>query len=149
MQYKLMFLAMLLAVGGVKAAPVCAAPLAVAEAFHAASVDDVLDATPALLTERLGAAFAGERECQVREQGICRLDYDPWLDGQDGEIDGAVHFAVAQPAAQGRVEVRADYRVWGEARHARLLLREERGCWRMDDFIDNGGGSLHDLLTGP
>ncbi|MEG2806120.1 hypothetical protein, partial [Stenotrophomonas sp.] len=103
----------LLAAPGVQAAPACEEPVAVAQAFFKASVDDFLASPPALLTPAFARAMAGERECQRVEQGICRFDRDPWLDGQDGEIDAPPRF-VARPSKAGApVVVEARYPVWG------------------------------------
>mgnify|MGYP006162514735 CR=1 FL=1 len=51
----------------------------------------------------LGAAFGkalrDERACQQREEGICTIDSDPWLDAQDGEIDSPVRYSWKQASA--------------------------------------------------
>lgn len=95
-------------VPAVQAAPACGDPLAVARAlFEAGTTARFLDAPDALLSAQFAAAMADERDCEEREQGICRLDYDPWLDGQDGGIDSeAACRWQTQSAAAGTVEVR-------------------------------------------
>ncbi|MCH1907508.1 MULTISPECIES: hypothetical protein [Stenotrophomonas] len=133
-----------------QAAPACAAPLAVARAlFQAGTSARFLDTPDALLAPGFARLIAAERDCQQREQGICRLDHDPWLDGQDGEVDAGPGYQwVAQSPAAGTVEVR--FAVWGEPRLARLAMRRQAdGCWRAEDLITDRGQSLRALLVRP
>lgn len=132
-----------------QAAPACADPLAVARAFFEASAASrFLDAPDALLSTDFAGAMADERDCQERGQGICRLDYDPWLDGQDGEIDGeAAYRWQAGPPAVGTVEVR--FSVWGEPHRTRLAMRRQEGCWRVDDLVTHRGESMRAVLARP
>jgi len=132
------------------AATPCAEPLAVARAlFEAGTAARFLDAPDALLSVGFARAMADERKCEEREQGICRLDHDPWLDGQDGEIDSeAAYRWLARSAAVGTVEVR--YSVWGEPRRTRLeMRRQDDGCWRVDDLVTDRGLSLRGILEQP
>ena len=115
------------------AAPACAAPLAVARAlFEAGTSARFLDTPDALLAPGFARVIAAERDCQQREQGICRLDHDPWLDGQDGEVDAEPGYRWrAQSPAAGTVEVR--FPVWGEPHLTRLAMRRQAdGCWRLE-----------------
>lgn len=133
-----------------QAAPACDDPVAVARRFQQASVGDLL-ATPAeVLTLALGRLFDEERACQRREQGICHLDSDPWLDGQDGEIDAPFVFARVAGSAADVATVEVRYAVWGEPYRARLSLRQRGdGCWGVDDMITQHGSRLRDQLTEP
>lgn len=82
-------LAGLLLAPTVQAAPACQEPVAVARAFfEATTVDgDLLEPPPALVSPAFGNALRGERACQQREEGICTIDSDPWLDAQDGDVE--------------------------------------------------------------
>ena len=134
----------------VRAAPACAEATAVARAFHQATVDGgLLVPPPTLVSAAFAQALSGERDCQEREQGICTIDADPWLDAQDGDIEGAVEFSWSptSPTA-GVVEVR--YRVWGEPYRTRLpMVRQGPGCWQVDDVITNSGRSVRQILAQP
>ncbi len=134
----------------VQAAPACGDPVAVGQAFLKASADDFLATSPSVLTPGFAQLLAGERECQRVEEGICRFDSDPWLDGQDGEIDAPPVFAVKPTQDPAHVTVEARYRVWKAARLARLaLVRAADGCWRVDDMVTDSGQSQRALLSAP
>ncbi len=140
----------LLLAPAVQVAPACGDPLAVARAlFEAGTAARFLDAPDTLLSTQFATAMADERDCEEREQGICRLDYDPWLDGQDGEIDSeAAYWWQARSAAAGTVEVR--FSVWGEPRRTRLAMRrQDDGCWRVDDLVTDRGQSMRGILEQP
>lgn len=140
----------LLSASAALAAPACAAPLAVARAlFEAGTSARFLDTPDALLAPGFARVIAAERDCQQREQGICRLDHDPWLDGQDGEVDAEPGYRWrAQSPAVGTVEVR--FPVWGEPHLTRLAMRRQAdGCWRLEDLVTHRGQSMRALLARP
>lgn len=135
---------------GAQAAPVCQEPMAVARAFHDATVEgDFLQPPVALVSAAFASATRAERACQQREEGICTLDFDPWLDGQDGDIDSAATYAWrARSPASGEVEVR--FTVWGEPHLTRLpMVRQGEGCWQVDDVITHRGQSVRAVLAQP
>ncbi|WP_422505323.1 hypothetical protein [Stenotrophomonas sp. GZD-301] len=140
----------LLCAPAAQAGQACDDPVAVARRFQQASVDGLL-ATPAgVLTPALDRLLAEERDCQEREQGICHLDSDPWLDGQDGEIDAPFAFARVAGTAADVATVEVRYAVWGEPYRALLSLRQRGdGCWGVDDMTTQGGSRLRDQLTEP
>ncbi len=92
--------------------------------------------TPALMQ-----ALKRHYRCAERE-GLCHLDYDPWLGAQDGEMRGAASFA-ATPDSQGgsRVSMAFDFELDpGQPAEKRLVILElEAGaaprCWRVRDLI--------------
>jgi len=45
--------------------------------------DDALQVKPPVLSRQLVLLFKKDRECNKREQGICNLDFDPFLNSQD------------------------------------------------------------------
>ena len=102
---------MALCVPVVQAAPACGDPVAGGQAFLKASADDFLATSPSVLTPGFAQLLAAERECQRVEEGICRFDSDPWLDGQDGEIDAPPVFTATPSTQATRVTVEARYRV--------------------------------------
>ncbi len=141
----------LLLAPAVQAAPACQAPVAVARAFYEATTGkgDLLQPPPALVSPAFGKALRDERACQVREQGICTIDSDPWLDGQDGDIDSAVDYRWQQGSASaGMVEMR--YTVWKQARLTRVpMVRQGNGCWQVDDIVTSRGQSVRKILAQP
>ena len=124
---------------------------AVARAFYEATTGngDLLEPPPALVSPAFVKALRGERACQVREEGICTIDSDPWLDAQDGDIDSPVRYSWKEiSATTGQVEMR--YSVWNTAYLTRLpMVREGQGCWQVDDILTNSGRSVRRILAQP
>ncbi|WP_312736160.1 hypothetical protein [Stenotrophomonas sp.] len=149
---RMLMIASLLLAPAAHAAPACEDAAGVARAFfEATSGDDgrVLDAPPALVSPAFAKALREERACQVREEGICTIDSDPWLDGQDGEIDSAVRYGW-KPVSATAGEVTLSYSVWKSAHLTRLpMVRHGKGCWQVDDVITNGGQSVRKILAQP
>ena len=135
----------------VQASPACQEPEAVARAFYQATTGngDLLEPPPALVSPALGQALRGERACQQREEGICTIDSDPWLDAQDGDIETPVRYSWKEASASaGQVEMR--YSVWKKAYLTRLpMVRHGQGCWQVDDIVTNNGRSVRKILAQP
>ncbi len=95
-----------------QAAPACQEPAAVARAFYeATTATDLLEPPAALVSVAFGKALRDERARQQREEGICTIDSDPWLDAQDGDIETPVRYSWEEASATaGQVEMR--YSVW-------------------------------------
>ncbi|WP_416058166.1 hypothetical protein [Stenotrophomonas maltophilia] len=148
---RMLMIASLLLAPAVQAAPACQEPAAVARAFFEASTGngDLLEPPPALVSPAFGKALRGERACQEREEGICTIDSDPWLDAQDGDIDSPVRYSWKEASAtNGQVEMR--YSVWKEAYLTRLpMVRQGKGGWQVDDVITNSGRSVRSILAQP
>lgn len=144
-------LAGLLLAPTVQAAPACQEPVAVARAFFEATTGDgdLLEPPPALVSPAFGNALRGERACQQREEGICTIDSDPWLDAQDGDIETPVRYRWKEVLATvGEVEMR--YAVWKKAYVTRLpMVRQGQGCWQVDDILTNSGRSVRKILAQP
>ncbi len=141
----------LLLAPAVQASPACQEPEAVARAFYAATTGDgdLLEPLPALVSPAFGKALRGERACQQREEGICTIDSDPWLDAQDGDIETPVRYSWKEASASaGQVEMR--YSVWKKAYLTRLpMVRHGQGCWQVDDIVTNSGRSVRKILAQP
>lgn len=141
----------LLLASTVQAAPACQEPTAIARAFFEATTGngDLLEPPPALVSPGFGTALRGERACQQREEGICTIDSDPWLDAQDGDIETPVRYSWKEASAtSGQVEMR--YSVWKKAYVTRLpMVRQRQGCWRVDDILTNSGRSVRKILAQP
>lgn len=141
----------LLLAPAVQASPACQEPEAVARAFYQATTGhgDLLEPPPALVSPAFGKALRGERACQQREEGICTIDSDPWLDAQDGDIETPVRYSWKEASASaGQVEMR--YSVWKKAYLTRLpMVRHGQGCWQVDDIVTNSGRSVRKILAQP
>ncbi len=139
----------LLLAANVQASPACQEPVAVARAFYQATTGDgdLLEPPPPLVSPAFGKALRGERACQQREDGICTIDSDPWLDAQDGDIETPVRYSWKEASATaGQVEMR--YSVWKKAYVTRLpMVRQWQGCWQVDDILTNSGRSVRKILA--
>ena len=148
----MLMIASLLLAPAAHAAPACEDAAGVARAFfEATSGDDgrVLDAPAALVSPAFNKALREERACQVREEGICTIDSDPWLDAQDGDIDSPVRYSW-KPVSATAGEVTLSYSVWKEAHVTRLpMVRKGKGCWQVDDVITHSGQSVRRILAQP
>ncbi len=146
-------LAGLLLAPTVQAAPACQEPVAVARAFFEATTGngDLLEPPPALVSPAFGNALRGERACQQREEGICTIGSDPWLDAQDGDIETPVRYRWKEASATaGEVEMR--YAVWKKAYLTRLPMVRQgqgQGCWQVDDILTTSGRSVRKILAQP
>ncbi|WP_329763814.1 hypothetical protein [Stenotrophomonas geniculata] len=147
----MLMIAGLLLAPAAQAAPACQEPAAVARAFYEATTGDgdLLEPPPALVSPGFGKALRGERACQQREEGICTIDSDPWLDAQDGDIETPVRYSWKEASATaGEVEMR--YSVWKKAYVTRLsMVRQGQGCWQVDDILTNSGRSVRKILAQP
>ncbi|MBH1634243.1 DUF3828 domain-containing protein [Stenotrophomonas maltophilia] len=147
----MLMIAGLLLAPAAQAAPACQEPAAVARAFYDATTSDgaLLEPPSALVSPGFGKALRGERACQQREEGICTIDSDPWLDAQDGDIETPVRYSWKEASATaGEVEMR--YSVWKKAYVTRLsMVRQGQGCWQVDDILTNSGRSVRKILAQP
>ncbi|MGX9708908.1 hypothetical protein [Stenotrophomonas maltophilia group sp. LNF259] len=147
----MLMIAGLLLAPAVQASPACQEPEAVARAFYAATTGDgdLLEPPSALVSPAFGKALRGERACQQREEGICTIDSDPWLDAQDGDIETPVRYSWKEASASaGQVEMR--YSVWKKDYLTRLpMVRHGQGCWQVDDILTNSGRSVRKILAQP
>lgn len=134
--------------------PPCATPLQVAEQLYQARDfywrPQKLDG---LLTPAFAQAIKAELACAERE-GVCRLDYDPWTNAQDGDIKGKPRFTLVSGGSQATVlEMRVDYRfALGDedptSKEVKIELRRRgNGCWAVSDLISPDGASLFARLS--
>lgn len=102
---------------------------------------------PSLRSERLNLLYqADEREAG---DGIGRLDFDPYVNGQDFEI---TNLRIDEPyLAGGRAVVRVTFDNMATPQELGYLLIWEDHGWRIDDLWSDGpdfGYSLRDILEG-
>lgn len=94
-----------------------------------------------LFSRRFAALVAADERCQQAEHGLCYVDYNPWIDGQDGEVDD-LHLVLMQGDAK-RAVVTAQFKSLGQKVALRFDLAQEDGRgWRIDDIHGRSVRSL-------
>ncbi len=84
-------------------------------------------------SKSLKRAIDADRACEKREQGICNLDFDMVIAGQDWDIS---KFAIADgPATAMAQVVRATFDNGGPV-EVRFFFVRENGAWKIDDVED-------------
>lgn len=129
-------------------------PRAVVEALYAPYFQPAdsfdyarLDAAP-LQSIGLNALFARDRE--EAGEGIGRIDFDPYVNGQDFDLG---NLAVGDPVyVGGRAVVGVTFQNFGQQQDMGYLLVDEGGDWKIDDMWADGeefSYSLKDILNAP
>lgn len=129
-------------------------PRAVIEALYAPDLQPtdafdytLLDATP-LQSQGLNALFARDRD--EAGDGIGRIDFDPYVNGQDFELSA---LAVGEPVyVAGRAVVVVSFSNFGQTQEIGYLLIEEADGWKIDDLWAGGAEypyDLKDILNAP
>lgn len=103
------------------------------------------------VTSALYQALQNHYRCQVQE-GLCHIDYEPWLGAQDGEVSGPISFSFA---SKGNGKASVSLRYLFELSRDRpktkqtvvlhLASAEPPQCWRVSDLITPLGQSLAKL----
>jgi hypothetical protein len=78
-----------------------------------------------------------EKACTRRTQGLCAIDYDMLVDGQDWKLAGLQ--VTAQDARPGAMVVRASFRNMGKAKVVDFPFAITGGRWLMSDVIIKDG----------
>lgn len=92
------------------------------------------DGTPnveGVYSERLQALIDKDQK-ETPEGEVGRMDWDPFVDGQDWQLTELKIAPVSKEATQA--EVRATFKNFGEPRDLRYTLVLEDGHWRIDDI---------------
>jgi hypothetical protein len=94
-----------------------------------------------LYTTKFGEVITNHAEC-VGDNGLCNLDFDPWLGAQDGYVDGEIDYSVKDISRKAvSVELHYKFRIHStlsaSPRVVSLLLIKAGAplCWRVDDMI--------------
>ncbi len=115
-----------------------ATPHAIVAALYApyrgtGDTGSAIDAIRAYATKGLKRLIDADDACQKREQGICNIDADVLIAGQDGAPS---HLAIHDdPATRDGQVVRATFRNGGPVRVTFVFVRED-GAWKIDDVED-------------
>lgn len=119
-------------------------PRAVVETLYAGygpAYDFAPDPSP-LFSERLKGLF--EADAREADGDIGRIDFDPFINGQDYQITA---LEIAEPyIAGGKAVVRVSFENMGTANEVGVLLVKEAEGWKIDDVWNGGGEFSYDLL---
>ncbi|MGK2922452.1 MAG: DUF3828 domain-containing protein [Methyloceanibacter sp.] len=93
-------------------------------------------------------ALLDKDAAETQEGEVGRLDFDPFVDGQDWEIGGLKVKEVYRSGGEARV--RADFANFGKPRSILFSLVREGGEWRIDDIAETlpPRWTLSKILTG-
>lgn len=108
----------------------------------------VQDGVEDIYSKRL-QALIDKDVAETPEGEVGRLDFDPFVDGQDWEL-GAVKVKEIYRSG-GEARVRADFANFGKPRSIVFSLVREDGAWRIDDIAGAlpPRWSLSEILTAP
>jgi hypothetical protein len=88
---------------------------------------------PGMYSKRL-QALIDKDEAETPAGEVGRMDWDPFVDGQDWEVTGLKILQVYQSGGEARV--RAVFANFGEPRNIVFNLVREDGKWRVDDIAE-------------
>ena len=97
--------------------------------------------------EPLRTLLQQERVC-VESGEVCRMDWDLWLGGQDGEVLGNPQWVESVSGASASVRMTIRVSNGGQSRKNRLKfeLQAKEGCWLVGD-VKGGNFSLTQILA--
>ena len=102
-----------------------------------------------VLTPTFASVLQRNYDCQVREQGICAVDVDPWTNAQDGDVYNP-RFGIQTTVGELQATVAMDYlfkfdkKEKGKPQSVKLQLtrRDVKSCWLVDEFYAPDGVPL-------
>jgi hypothetical protein len=105
-----------------------------------------------LYTPEFGRVIINHAEC-IGDNGICNLDFDPWLNAQDGYVDGEINYSI-RVIDKGLMSVDLQYQFRIHPSHpasqqaVSLILNKVEGplCWKLDDMLISGGTSMKKIM---
>jgi len=119
-------------------------PKAVVEALYAGYLppNEFPPDMSVLQSKRLNDLY--EADSREANGEIGRIDFDPFINGQDYNV---TKFEVSEPAyAAGKALVGVNVVNFGEADEFGILLVKEAGGWKVDDVWNEGADYSYDLL---
>ena len=134
----------------------CPTPMELSKALLKAKYAFLSDQKiPGFIAPEFRKLIEADHECERKEQGVCRLDWDPWLSAQDGEMGKPVTLAYElKRDDEAVVAVKYPF-VLEAARPAvpqvvHLVYAKHDGtCWMLEDFIEPAGRSLFHVFSEP
>lgn len=106
-----------------------------------------------LYTEGFKKVVSNHAEC-VRDNGFCNIDYDPWTNAQDGDIEGDIDYSIERAGSDSLfVNLSYMFRVHPSHPASRqsvsLALHKESYplCWKIDDMLMPDKASMKTMMT--
>ncbi len=96
---------------------------------------DAMDVISRHATAHLKQLIAADRACEIREQGICNIDHDPIIDGQDFSLK-KLPVVKLTPQADGSVKAVATFVSLGDTLKVEYDFVQENGAWLIADVVD-------------
>jgi hypothetical protein len=97
-------------------------------------------------TNRLKHLIDLMNECETKSQGVCNLDFDVIINGEDWDLKGLPKLT-AQPLAGGDVEVAARFSGFGAPLEVDYFFVNSGSGWQIDDVTGNGPDDSWRLST--
>lgn len=119
-------------------------PKAVVETLYAGYMppNDFPPDMSALQSKRLNDLF--EADSREANGEIGRIDFDPFINGQDYDVSKV---EISEPAyAAGKALVRVNVVNFGKPDEFGILLVKEGNAWKVDDVWNDGDDYSYDLL---
>lgn len=133
-------------------------PKALVEAFYGAYAEPDFDKFIELkkdeasyFSKELQALFARDAADSERIGGIARIDFDPWVNGQDFEITD-LFIADGELTSDTTATVPVDFRNFGRETNIWVYTVKEADGWKIDDmenFDPEYPYHLRDILEAP
>lgn len=106
-----------------------------------------------VLTPTFASVLQRNYDCQIREQGICALDADPWTNAQDGDVYSP-RFGIQTTVGELEATVVMTYlfklekKEKGKPQSVKLQLtrRDVKSCWQVNEFYDPAGQPLTRII---
>ncbi len=129
------------------ATPPTAPLITLVQGFYAPYLDDKdQDKVPAATdviaphaTKQLQALIHKDEACEIREQGVCNLDMDPIIDGQDWDLNGKAPVVSVLQQNATSITLAARFTSDGTATGVAYKFTLENGAWRLADLSRIGG----------
>ena len=106
---------------------------------------DALAAISTYATYGLRQAIAKNEACEIREQGICNIDADIIINGQDYDLSTDVRLEEINPAKDHKI-IRAHFTSSGQPNTVNYTFTKEGRAWKIDDVeaVDyNANGTIN------
>lgn len=96
------------------------------------NVPDSLSTISTYATYGLKQAIAKNEACEIREQGICNIDADIIINGQDYDLSTDVRLEETNPAKDRKI-IRAHFTSSGQPNTVSYTFTKEGSAWKIDD----------------
>ena len=134
----------------------CPTPMELSKALLKANYSFLPDQKiPEFIAPEFRKLIEADNECERKEQGVCRLDWDPWISAQDGEMGKPVTWAYElKRDDEAVVVVKYPFVLAGagaavpQVAHL-VYAKHDKACWMLEDFIEPAGRSMFRVFSAP